>query len=409
MRVLRAVRSGVSELTANKVRSLFMVLGVLIGIMALTVIVSVGRGAKAQIQRNLERQISTSMVAVAAGGGHVPGRSGFGAPPVTLTAEDAEAIQAAVPNVNTIGLFQFKSGLSVTYGGHSTTAAVQGVTPNYPRLRATPLARGEFFGDEAQASLARVAVLGSNMAKTLFGQADPLGETIQIENVPFTVIGVVAPQGSGPAGPEAGHLDDAIYIPQSTASRRLFNQTYLNLVLIRVDGPNAVAATKEAVKTLLRERHQIAPGLPDDFTVVSSEEAIAIFTRTTQTLTLFLSIVAALSLLVGGFALMNIMLISVSERKKEIGLRRAVGARRRDILVQFFMEAVMVTALGGALGVILGLGGTFLASRLVGTPAALSWPAVVGAVLFAALVGMVFAIQPARKAAALHPVEALRD
>jgi len=408
MRALRAVRSGVSELTANKVRTLFMVLGVLIGITALTVIVSVGQGAKAEIQRNLERQLSPSLVAVAAGGGHVPGRGGIGAPPATLTAEDAQAIQTAIPNINAIGLIQFKGGLSVTYGGKVTTTVVQGVTPNYPRLRATPVAGGEFFGDKDQASLARVAVLGSDIAKTLFSEADPLGETIQIENVPFTVIGVVAPQGGGP-GHEGGHLDDAIYIPQSTASRRLFNQTYLNMIFIRVDGPNAVTATKEAVKALLRERHQIAPGMPDDFTVVISEEVIAVFTGTTQTLTLFLSIVAALSLLVGGFALMNIMLISVSERKKEIGLRRAVGARRGDILVQFLLEAVIVTALGGALGVILGLGGTFLGARLMSTPAAMSWLAVLGAVLFAALVGLVFAVQPARKAAALHPVEALRD
>ncbi len=408
MRILRAARSGVSELTASKVRTLFMVLGVLIGITALTVIVSVGQGAKAAIQRNLEQRLSTSLIAIVAGGGHVPGRGGFGAPPATLTAEDAQAIQTAIPKINAIGLFQFKGGLSVTFAGQSTTTAVQGVTPNYPQLRSTPIASGEFFGDEEQASLGRVAVLGSNMAKTLFGQADPLGETIQIENVPFTVIGVVAPQGSGP-GPEGGHLDDAIYIPQSTASRRLFNQTYLNMIFIRVDGPEAVAATKEAVTTLLRERHQIAPGMPDDFTVGSSEGLIAIFTATTQTLTLFLSIVAALSLLVGGFALMNIMLISLSERKREIGLRRAVGARRRDILLQFLLEAVIVTALGGLLGVTLGLGGTFLASRVMGTPAALSWSAVIGAVLFAALVGVVFAVQPARKAAALHPVEALRE
>ncbi len=407
MRVVRDVRSGISELTANKVRTMFMVLGVLIGIMALTVIVSVGQGAKAQIQRSLEQRLSPSLIAVVAGGGHVPGRGDFGAT-ATLTADDAQAIQTAIPNIDTVGLFQFRAGLSVTYGGRSTMATVQGVTPNYPQLRSTPIASGQFFTEEDQASLARVVVLGSNIIKTLFGQADSLGETIQIENVPFTVICVVAPQGSGP-GPEAGHLDDAIYIPQSTASRRLFNQTYLNMIFIRLAQPDAVAATKEAVKALLRERHQIAPGLPDDFTVGSAEEVIAVFTRTTQTLTLFLGIVAALSLLVGGFSLMNIMLIWVSERKKEIGLRRAVGARRRDILLQFFLEAVIVTALGGALGVVLGLAGTFLASRLVGTPAALSWPTLLGAVLFAALVGMVFAVQPARGAASLHPVEALRD
>jgi putative ABC transport system permease protein len=408
MKMLKAVRSGVSELTANKVRTLFMVLGVLIGITALTVIVSVGQGARAEVQRSLEQRLSVSLVTVVAGGGFVPGRGGgnFGAAPATLVPEDAEAIQTAIPNIDSVALMQAKGGLSVTYGGQSTTTTVQGVTPNYPQLRTTPVASGAFFGDEEQASLARVAVLGSDTAKMLFGEADPLGETVQIENVPFTVLGIVAPQGTGPGG---GNLDDRIYIPQSTAARRLFNQTYLNSILVRVKGPAATADTEEAVKALLRERHQIASGMPDDFTVRISEEMLAVFTGTTQTLTLFLSIVAALSLLVGGFVLMNIMLISVSERKKEIGLRRAVGARRRDILLQFLLEAVIVTALGGALGVILGLAGTFLASRLMGTPAALSWPAVIGAVLFATLVGVVFAVQPARKAASLHPVEALRD
>jgi len=408
MRLVSAVRSGVSELTANKVRTLFMVLGVLMGITALTVIVSIGQGAKAEVGRNLEKRLSVSLVAVMAGGAHEPGGRGrAGLPPATLTPEDAEAIQAAIPNIETIGLVQIGSGVPVTYSGHSTTTAVAGVTPNFPRLETTPIASGNFFGDEEQASLARVAVLGRDTARTLFGEADPLGETIQIQAVPFTVIGIAAAQGSGMG--MGDNPDDRIYIPQATAARRLFNQTYLNLMLIGVERPDLAASTAEAVKALLRERHQIAPGMPNDFTVGTPEALRVILTRTMQTLTLFLSIVAALSLLVGGFVVMNIMLISVSERKKEIGLRRAVGARRRDILLQFLLEAVIVTAFGGALGVVLGVGGTFLASPLMGSPAALSWPAVIGAVLFAALVGVVFAVQPARKAAALHPVEALRD
>jgi putative ABC transport system permease protein len=407
VRLLRAVRVSVRELTGNKVRTLFMLLGVVIGIIALTVIISVGQGAKASVQQRMEQRLAVSLITVAAGGGVAPGmRSHDVEIPTTLTVDDAAAIQAALPDVVAVGLIQNRRGLSVKHGSQATTTTVQGVTPNYPRLRSTPIAAGEFFGEEEQASLARVAVLGPDTAAALFGQADAVGETIHVENVPFTVIGVAAPQGTGPGG---GNLDDRVYIPQATAARRVLNQAHLSQLLVRMKSPDRVAPAAERIQSLLRERHQIAPGTPDDFTVRISEEMLAVFTGTTQTLTLFLSIVAALSLLVGGFVLMNIMLISVSERKKEIGLRRAVGARRRDIVTQFLLEAVIVTALGGLLGVILGVGGTFLASRLMGWPAALSWPAVIGAVLFAALVGVVFALQPARKAAALSPVEALRD
>jgi putative ABC transport system permease protein len=179
-------------------------------------------------------------------------------------------------------------------------------------------------------------------------------------------------------------------------------------LVIQIHGRSQVAGAAEQVKQLLRERHHIAEGMPDDFSVRIAEQMLGILTGTSQTLTIFLSVVAALSLLVGGFIVMNIMLISVSERTKEIGLRRAVGARRRDILLQFILEAGTVTAAGGLIGVLLGVGGALLASRLMGWPAALSWPAIVGAVIFAGIVGLVFGVQPARKAAALHPVEALR-
>jgi putative ABC transport system permease protein len=178
--------------------------------------------------------------------------------------------------------------------------------------------------------------------------------------------------------------------------------------VIQVKGNNQVAAAAERVKTVLRERHHIAAGMPDDFSVRIAEQMLGILTGTSQTLTIFLSIVAGLSLLVGGFIVMNIMLISVSERTKEIGLRRAVGARRRDILVQFVLEAGVVTAAGGLVGVLLGVAGAMVASRLMGWPAALWWPAIAGAVIFASIIGLVFGVQPARKAAALHPVEALR-
>jgi putative ABC transport system permease protein len=405
MKIVSTVRVSIKGLTANKLRTFFMMLGVLIGITALTVIVSVGQGAKVQVMQKMENLSAFGAVMVIPGGGMTRGLGSVDTVPATLTAEDAQAIQTEVPNVQDVALVQSKQGMSIKFGGQSTTTMVWGVTPNYPAIRPTPVARGEFFGAEEQSSQARVAVLGQDTAATLFGDADPLEQTIRIENVPFKVIGLQRRMGASPGG---GNLDDRILIPQATAARRLFNLTNMTQLVVQIKGRQQVPGAAQRVKQLLHERHHIAAGMPDDFSVRIAEQMLGILTGTSQTLTLFLSIVAALSLLVGGFIVMNIMLISVSERTKEIGLRRAVGARRRDILLQFILEAGGVTAAGGLIGVLLGVGGALFASRLMGWPAALSWPAIVGAVIFAGIVGLVFGVQPARKAAALHPVEALR-
>ena len=405
MKIVSTVRVSVKGLTANKLRTFFMMLGVLIGITALTVIISVGQGAKVQVRERMERVGAFSAVMVSPGGGATRGLGSVDSIPATLTVEDAQAIKAEVPNVEDVAMAQVKQNVPIKFGGQSTTTAVWGVTPNYMRIRPSPAARGELFGPEEQASAARVAILGQETAATLFGDADPLEETIRIENVPFKVVGIFKKMGASPGG---GNLDDRIFIPLSTASRRLFNLTNLSQLVIQVRGTGTVVPATERVKQSLRERHHIAPGMPDDFSVRYAEQMLGVLTGTSQTLTVFLSIVAALSLLVGGFIVMNIMLISVSERTKEIGLRRAVGARRRDILFQFVLEAGVVTAVGGLVGVLVGVAGALIAARLMGWPAALSWPAIIGAVVFAAIVGLVFGVQPARKAAALHPVEALR-
>jgi putative ABC transport system permease protein len=405
MKIISTVRVSLKGLTANKLRTFFMMLGVLIGIAALTIIVSVGQGAKAQVMQRMENLSAFGAVMVIPGGGVTRALGSVDTVPATLTAEDAQAIQAEVPNVQDVALVQSKQNMSIKFGGQSTTTMVWGVTPNYPAIRPTPVARGEFFGPEEQASTARVVVLGQDTAATLFGDADPLDQTIRIENVPFKVIGLQKRLGASPGG---GNLDDRILIPQATAARRLFNVTNMTQLVVQIKGRQQVPGAAERVKQLLRERHHIAAGMPDDFSVRIAEQMLGILTGTSQTLTIFLAIVAALSLLVGGFIVMNIMLISVSERTKEIGLRRAVGARRRDILLQFVLEAGAVTAAGGLVGVLVGVAGALLASRLMGWPAAISWPAIIGAVIFAGIVGLIFGVQPARKAAALHPVEALR-
>lgn len=405
MKIVSAVRVSLKGLLANKLRTFFMMLGVLIGIAALTVIVSVGQGAKQQVVQRMEKMGAFSAVMVVPGGGVTRGMGGVDTTPPTLTSDDAQAIKTELPDVSEVAMVQIKRDVPVKFGGQSTATVVWGVTPSHQKIRPMPIARGEFFGPEEQATAARVAILGPDTAVALFGDADPLEETIRLDNAPFKVIGVLKRQGASPGG---GNLDDRIVIPQATAARRLFNVTHLSQLVVEIKKREQVAAGAERVKQVLRERHHIAPGMPDDFSIRIAEQMLGVITGTSQTLTLFLSIVAALSLLVGGFIVMNIMLISVSERTKEIGLRRAVGARRRDILIQFVLEAGAVTALGGLIGVILGVSGALVASRLMGWPAAVSWPAILGAVVFAGLVGLVFGVQPARKAAALHPVQALR-
>jgi putative ABC transport system permease protein len=405
MRVLSAVRVSIKELTGNRARTFFMMLGVLIGIAAVTVIVSLGEGARTQVAEQMRRLGGFGTVMVVAGGGVTRGVGGVDSIPATLTAEDAEAIRTQIPEALDVALVQTKKDVPIKFGGQSTTTSVWGVSPNYPSMRTTPVARGEFFGPEEQASAARVAVLGAETAAALFGSADPLDATVRVENAPFKVIGVIKVQGASPGG---GNLDDRIFIPHSAAARRLFNVTHLSQVVVQIQGTNRVALAAEHIKALLRERHQIAEGMPADFAVRIAEQMLGVLTATSRTLTIFLSLIAALSLLVGGFVVSNIMLISVSERTREIGVRRAVGARRRDIVVQFVLEAALVTAAGGVIGVTLGAGGAFLAARVLGWPAALSWPAVIGAVLLAGVVGLIFGVQPARKAARLHPVEALR-
>ncbi|MBI2202441.1 MAG: ABC transporter permease, partial [Candidatus Rokubacteria bacterium] len=383
----------------------FMMLGVLIGIAAVTIIVSIGEGAKAQVAEKIRRLGGFGTVMVVAGGGATRGVGGVDSVPATLTVQDGEAIRVEIPKVRDVALVQVKSNVAIKAGGRATTTSVWGVTPNYPAMRTTPVAAGEFFGPDEQASAARVAVLGADVAAALFGTVDPLDATIRVENAPFKVIGVLEVQGASPGG---GNLDDRIFIPQATATRRLFNATHLSQVVVQIEGTDQVAPAAQRIAAFLRERHQIPPGSADDFGVRIAEQMLGILTATSRTLTIFLSLVAGLSLLVGGFVVSNIMLISVTERTREIGVRRAVGARRRDIVVQFVLEAALVTMAGGVLGVVVGVTGAFLAARVLGWPAALSWPAIIGAVLFAAIIGLVSGVQPARKAAQLHPVEALR-
>jgi putative ABC transport system permease protein len=408
MNTLQATREACKSLGANKLRAFLMMLGPLIGIATLTVIVAVGQGARRQVLGRMGKMWATNPIMVTAGGGQFGGERSMavGQAPATLTEADRQAIAQEVPNVAKASPGLVKPDAPVKYHEQSITTTVFGVTPDFHRYRSWDVENGEPMTEEDVSAAARACWLGHTVAQTLFGDADPVGQTVRIENVGFKVRGVLVAKGTNPMG---GDFDDRILIPVTTFARRLYHVDYLSNIVIELEDLRRMDQTAAAITALLRERHHITAGLPDDFGVRTPSGLTARFTGASRTLTLFLSLVSAIALLVGGLVVMNIMLIAVSERTREIGLRRAVGARRKDILCQFLLEALAVTVLGGLLGVLVGILVAQGIAAFGRMPTAISWPAVGLAVIFSALIGLVFGLQPARRAAGLNPVEALRS
>jgi len=409
MRLSLIAREAKRSLAASKTRTLLMMLGVIIGVAALTLIVAVGQGSNAQVSARLGKLWSTNpiMVTASAGGKNAGPHMGMGVGvgSQTLTYEDMEAIRKEAPNVRATSPGLLKSDAQLKFRQQSATTEVFGVTPEFREYRSWDVDSGDFISDEDVRGLARVVLLGQTVARELFGDADPIGETVRIENVAFKVKGVMAKKG---ANPEGGDLDDRVTIPITTFARRLYNVTYLSNIVVQIEDPRRMRETATAITALLRERHQIVPPKQDDFGVRTPEVMMEVFSGTTRTLTLFLEMVAAIALLVGGLVIMNIMLVSVGERTREIGIRRAVGARRKDILRQFLAEAVAVTLAGGLMGVLGGVVGAVALRAFRHTPIQISWQAVAVALVFSIIVGVVIGVHPARRAARLHPVEALR-
>jgi len=409
MKTSRVLKEARRALSANKVRALLMMLGIIVGITALTIIVAVGQGAKAQVSGSLGKMWGTNpiMVTASAGGPGAGPHMGMGAGvgSQTLTEQDMQAIEQEVPNVRKASPGLLKSDAQVKFRQQSTTTEIFGVTPEFREYRSWDVDSGDFLSDEDVRSMARVALIGQTVARELFSDADPVGATIRIDNVAFKVKGVMAKKGANPSG---GDLDDRVTIPISTFARRLYNVTYLSNIVVQLQDVSRMQETGVGITKLLRERHHIVPPKQDDFGVRTPEGMVKVFAGTTQTLTLFLGIVSAIALLVGGLVIMNIMLVSVGERTREIGLRRAMGARRKDILTQFLTEALVVSVSGGVIGTALGILGTLIVRVATKTPAVVSWQALGLSAFFSITIGVVFGVHPARRAAFLDPVEALR-
>lgn len=408
MRVLgMTLRAALRALRRNKLRSGLTTLGIVIGVAAVIAMVSIGRGANYAVQQQIE-SLGTNLLMVMPGATTSGGaRSGWGGVS-TLTVQDAHRIAEEATAVDGVSWFK-RAVAQVVYGDRNWSTSVQGVSPSYAAVRNWNVSNGEFFGQRDEDTAKRVAVLGRTVTDELFGPGeDPIGATIRLKDVPFRVIGVLQRKGQTMWGQDQ---DDVVLIPFSTAERRVLGTEFLgsvDMIFATAHSATEIAAAEEQIATLLRQRHRIQPGQDDDFTVRDLGEMAQASQTASQVMTSLLLAVASISLLVGGIGIMNILLVSVTERTREIGVRMAVGAKGRHILLQFLVEAIALSLLGGLLGAALGIGAARLVSALAGWPTLISPGAVFGAVLFSAAVGVFFGFYPARKAASLDPIAALR-
>jgi putative ABC transport system permease protein len=390
-----------------RLRTLLMMLGILVGISSLAVLSAIGEGTKRETIQRFKNMIGTfDTIIVRPGGGRFRGMPTLVNVPQTLKFDDARAIASELPDVKAVAEMQTAFDIDVKYRDRISSPAVFGVSANWLSLRSEDVAEGTFFAGEQNASLARVAVIGADVQKDLFPDEDPLQKIIRIEDVPFQVIGLLRPRGAGPAG---GSLDNIVVIPVNTASRRLFNRDFLTMLLVQIKNPERGAEAADKVTTLLRQRHHIQPPALDDFTVTNPAATMAQVMRARNILSKILTGVAVMALLIGGVVIMSLMSIAVSERRKEIGVRRSVGAARCDIIIQFLLEAALVSVAGGIAGVLLGWSGMQIATRVLRLPQILVWQPFVISILLSLAVGIVFGIYPAWTASKVDPIKALRS
>ncbi len=392
-----------TALLSHKLRTALATLGVVIGVCSVIVMVAIGEGAQREVLSKIQ-SMGTDLVIVSSGQVKViAGRRRQTGNVTTLTPRDFKAVREEARQVRAVAPSQGRK-LLVRYEAVSTTTTIDGTTQEILPIRNLRLHSGRFFTEEENRTLQRVAVLGQTVARNLFEGRDPVGETVRIGKVTFEVIGVLGEKGTDLVGNDQ---DDVIFVPVDTALRRLFNITYINTLFIQAGNSERVEAAATEVAALLRERHRLE-GKPDDFTVQSQTEILEAERETSRTFTNLLGAVAAISLLVGGVGILAVMLMTIKERTREIGVRRAVGALRRDVLVQFVVESLVLGVSGGSVGILLGIALAIGAANFTNWPMSLSLPAVALAFSFSAAIGLLFGVYPAIKAARLDPIEALR-
>jgi putative ABC transport system permease protein len=408
MNLAALLRVAIRSLAANKLRSALTMLGIVIGVAAVIVMLAVGSGARARVEEQI-RALGSNLLLVLSGATTAGGvRLGFGSN-LTLTEDDAAAITREIPGA--LAAPALRGSAQVVWGNQNWSTVIFGVTPDYFEVRQWELAAGRPFDAADLAGAAKVCLLGQTVVRQLFGGADPVGQAIRVRRLPCTVIGVLQTKGQSMMGTDQ---DDLVLMPISTARRRVLGvpaqakQRSVGTIWVKIEEGRDMKQAEEDVRALLRQRHRLQPGQDDDFSIRNLEEVASAQEASSRVLALLLAAVASVSLVVGGIGIMNIMLVSVTERTREIGLRMAVGARTRDILGQFLIEAVTLSAIGGVAGIVIGIGAALVIGEAAGWRILLAPEAVLLAVAFACAVGIFFGWYPARRAARLNPVEALR-
>jgi putative ABC transport system permease protein len=393
-------------LTRNRVRAVFMMAGVTIGIASLMILSSIGESTRRETMKRFKNMLGTyDTVIIRPGSGKNRGMVSLTNVEPSLKFDDAGAIASQIPEIRQVAQLQNAFDIDVKYQDRSGTPAIFGVSSNWLELRGDEVAEGEFFSEDDCRSLSRVAILGADAQKQLFPDVDPIGKTIRIGDVPFVVRGVMVARGAGPAG---GSLDNLIFIPVTTASKRLFNRDFLTMLIAQLKDPAQGQVAIDHIQTLLRGRHHIAQGALDDFNLTNPGAVMAQVNTLGSTLHKLLVVVAIAATGIGGIVIMSVTLIGVSERRTEIGVRRAVGASRNAILLQFLLEAVLLSFAGGILGILIGVGGTQIVARLQHLPFLLLPMAIFAASLLSIVLGLLFGVYPAWKASMTDPIDALR-
>jgi putative ABC transport system permease protein len=403
MIILATLKIAVRALRRNTLRTLLTMLGIIIGVGAVIAMVSIGNGAKSQIEAQIA-SLGQNLIQVMSGNFTRGGvRGGWGSA-ASLTREDYEAIRKEVIGVNGISP-EVGTSAQVMAGNQNNYVSIKGVGADYIQVRSWGLADGENFSEQDVRQANKVVLIGQTTAENIFGDDDPVGQIVRIKNAPFTIVGLLERKGSMPWG---GDQDDVILVPYTSAMKRMTGQTTFRFFYVQAETADLIPSVQNQITELLRQRHRIGDDKDDDFMVQTQQEISDKVTATSRIMTVLLGSIASVSLLVGGIGIMNIMLVSVTERTREIGIRLAVGARGRDILMQFLIEAVTLSAVGGIVGILLGIGSSRFISAKMSWPTLTSADSIVVAFAFSAAVGIFFGFYPARKASHLDPIEALR-